>query len=78
MIFAGGVVNPPVTANAVTAPSSEGALGRAKFQFADLLTYADMHFEIYLTAAKPFSRSARISSMCSVPMDSRMVLGLMP
>ena len=30
------------------------------------------------TAAKPFSRSAMMSSMCSVPMDRRMVLGLMP
>ena len=28
-----------------------------------------------LTAAKPFSRSAMISSMCSVPMERRMVLG---
>ena len=30
------------------------------------------------TAAKPFSRSARMSSMCSVPMESRMVAGVMP
>ena len=29
-------------------------------------------------AANPFSKSARISSICSVPMDRRMVLGLMP
>ena len=29
-------------------------------------------------AAKPCSRSAMISSMCSVPMDRRMVLGLIP
>ena len=29
----------------------------------------------YLTASKPCSRSARMSSMCSVPMESRMVLG---
>ena len=30
----------------------------------------------HLTAAKPFSGSAMISSICSVPMDRRMVLGL--
>ena len=30
------------------------------------------------TASKPRCKSARMSSMCSVPMDSRMVLGLMP
>ena len=29
-------------------------------------------------AAKPVSKSARMSSMCSVPMDRRMVLGLIP
>ena len=28
---------------------------------------------LYLRAAKPFSRSAMMSSMCSVPMDSRIV-----
>ncbi len=32
----------------------------------------------YLTAAKPFSKSAIISSICSVPMESRMVFGLIP
>ena len=31
-----------------------------------------------LTALKPFSRSPMISSMCSVPMDSRIVFGRMP
>ena len=33
---------------------------------------AKMIFPDY-TAAKPFSRSAMMSSMCSVPMDKRMV-----
>ena len=36
-------ISPPVTANAVTAPSSEGALGRAKFQFINRLRKTDKH-----------------------------------
>ena len=32
----------------------------------------------YCTAANPWVKSARISSMCSVPIDRRMVLGRMP
>ena len=40
----------------------------------------DFAFSVFYArmAANPSSRSAMISSMCSVPMDRRMVLGLMP
>ena len=40
---------------------------------------ASAFFVFYpFTAANPFSRSAMISSMCSVPMERRIVLGRMP
>ena len=45
---------------------------------APLYIFAIFLPSFYLMALKPFSRSAIMSSMCSVPMESLIVLGLMP
>ena len=48
MIFAGGVVNPPVSF-ADSPLYTRGAFDLAKFQFISLLSQSDLHLQFYYT-----------------------------
>ena len=55
-------------------PAAANETARA-FSFWGDTTIGKRNGSNHFTAAKPFSRSAMMSSMCSVPMERRIVFG---